>query len=99
MVASRLLRTGRIDQRMFDCHREEFGSQRRRKRDPRRSKARQSEVQVPNYMVRRHRIGPALLGLVRRMMGAGALSTTKAARILGVKPRQVGKMIPTAGDP
>ena len=93
MVASRLLRTGRIDQRMFDCHREEFGSQRRRKRDPRRSKARQSEVQVPNYMVRRHRIGNALLKLTRRMMDSHALPTTRAARILGVRPAHVEELL------
>ena len=38
------------------------------------------------YVVRRHRVGQRLLRLTCRMLASGALSTTKAARILGVKP-------------
>ncbi len=45
------------------------------------------------YTVRRHRIGDALIDLVRRMMSARALSTSKAARILGVNPIQVHKLL------
>ena len=98
MVAYRLLQSGRIDGRTFRRLRRGFRDHWRRQRDRQRIAARASDGAPSYYVVRRHRIGPALLGLVRRMMGAGALSTTKAARILGVKPRQVGKMIPTAGD-
>ena len=39
-----------------------------------------------HYVVRRHRLGSALLDLAKRMMDSGALTTSKAARILGVKP-------------
>ena len=45
------------------------------------------------YVVRRHRVGQALLSFTRRMVDSGALSTTKAAKILGIKPAQVGKML------
>jgi Zn-dependent peptidase ImmA (M78 family) len=41
------------------------------------------------YVVRRHRVGKALLKLVSRMMDAGNLTPVKAARVLGVKPRSV----------
>ncbi len=44
----------------------------------------------PNfYTVRRHRLGSRLAEIVRTAMAAGELSTTRAARILDVKPRQV----------
>ena len=45
------------------------------------------------YVVRRHRLGNALLQLTLRMMDAGALTTSKAARILGVKPTSVPALI------
>ena len=45
------------------------------------------------YKVRRHRTGKALLNFVRHALGEGALSTMKAAVVLGVKPTQVGPML------
>ncbi len=45
------------------------------------------------YTVRRHRLGGRIVNLVRRMMAADALSTTTAARILGVKARQVQPLL------
>lgn len=45
------------------------------------------------YVVRRHRLGNALLQLAIRMMDTGALTTSKAARILGVKPTSVPALI------
>jgi Zn-dependent peptidase ImmA (M78 family)/transcriptional regulator with XRE-family HTH domain len=41
------------------------------------------------YVVRRHRLGPAMLHLARRSIDAGALTPTKAAQLLGVKPVSV----------
>lgn len=41
------------------------------------------------YVVRRHRIGTALLAFANRAMASGTLSPVKAARILGVRPRNV----------
>ena len=48
------------------------------------------------YATRRHRIGNGLRSLVRRMMDAEALSTTKAATVLGVKPHQVHRLLERA---
>jgi hypothetical protein len=45
------------------------------------------------YVVRRHRLGKALLGLVSRSLGEGLLTPTKAALLLGVKPRNVDPLI------
>jgi len=41
------------------------------------------------YVVRRDRLGPGLLNLVDRSLSEGALTYTKAGKVLGVKPRNV----------
>ena len=50
------------------------------------------------YRTRRHRLGGRIIGLVKRMMVADALSTSKAAQILGVKPRQVQPLLDTGSS-
>lgn len=45
------------------------------------------------YIVKRHRIGNDLISLVRRMMGAGALTTLKAAHILDMQPGNVRQLL------
>ena len=45
------------------------------------------------YVVRRHRLGDALLDLVRGSLGEGILTPTKAGMILGVKPRNVDPLL------
>ncbi len=52
----------------------------------------------PNYyVVKRHRLGRALLELVKTSLAEGFLTPTKAGRILGVKPRNVDPLIHVAG--
>jgi len=47
----------------------------------------------PSYfVVRRHRLGDALVRLAQRMTSAGVLTTTKAGLLLGVKPLKVHKL-------
>jgi len=58
----------------------------------------QAEKQKPAggpdyYKVRRYHIGAALLGLVRRSLGEGNTTYTKAGQVLGVKPRNVGPLL------
>ncbi len=93
MVAYRLLRANRIGPQTFDRLRADFRKEWRQLHDRRRARARRSEGGPTYYVVRRHRVGQRLLDFTRRMVGAGALSTTRAARILGVKPAHVGKML------
>jgi Zn-dependent peptidase ImmA (M78 family) len=45
------------------------------------------------YVVRRHRIGRALLDLADRSLNDGALTYTKAGRLLGVRPRNVEPLL------
>ena len=96
MVAYGLLRAGRIDQRTFDRLCSDFGEHWQQQRDRRRRQARESESGPDYYVVRRQRVGPALLGFARRMLESGTLSTTRTAGVLGVKPAQVGRMLRAA---
>lgn len=48
------------------------------------------------YVVRRHRLGHAILDFARRYTEAGALSPSKAAKVLGVKPRAVYPLLAAA---
>jgi len=53
-----------------------------------------TKVGGPNYfIVRRHKLGGALLGLVRSSLDEGALTITKAGKVLGVKPRSVASLL------
>jgi Zn-dependent peptidase ImmA (M78 family) len=45
------------------------------------------------YVLRRHRLGQALLDLVKNSLAEGFLTHTKAGQILGVKPRNVDPLI------
>lgn len=45
------------------------------------------------YVVRRHRVGPGLVSFVKRMVIGGALSTTKAGKVLGVKATAVIRLV------
>jgi len=52
----------------------------------------------PNYyVVKRHRLGRALLGLVEASLAEGFLTHTKAGQVLGVKPRNVDPLISLLG--
>jgi Zn-dependent peptidase ImmA (M78 family) len=52
----------------------------------------------PNrYVVLRHRLGPALVGLARQYLDSGTLSPTKASSLLGVKPSAVRTFLTPEG--
>lgn len=45
------------------------------------------------YLVKRHRLGQSLLSLIRRALGEGSITYTKAGKVLGVKPRNVEPLL------
>jgi len=45
------------------------------------------------YVVRRHRLGNALLDVVRNSLAEGTITPTKAGQVLGVKPRNVDPLL------
>ena len=49
------------------------------------------------YVVKRHRLGQALLDLVKNSLMEGFLTHTRAGQVLGVKPRNVDPLIYMAG--
>ena len=90
-------RAGLIERSTFEALSEDFRQQWLHQRDTQREFAQGQSGGPSYYVVRRHRIGNDLIELVRRMMAAGAVSTSRAARILGVNPIQVHKLLDHAG--
>ena len=94
MVAYRFWRTGRIDADAYGELFAMFAARWQRMRDRVRERAREEEVNGPSYyVVRKHRLGNALLGLVGRTLRANELTHTKAAKVLGVKPSSVEPLL------
>ena len=93
MVAYKAYRKGRIDYSVFDRLSDHFRQQWLQERRSQRERSSEREDRIDYYVVRRHRVGHGLVGLVSRMMDAGSLATSKAAIVLGVKPTQVHKLI------
>jgi Zn-dependent peptidase ImmA (M78 family) len=92
MVAYGLLRKGAITPETWRAITRFFSAQWRKSRDS--QKDRQKESNGPNYyVVRRHRLGRALMHTVSRALSEGTLSPTRASQILGVKPRSVSPLL------
>lgn len=87
MIAYNLLRSNLITVQMYRTLSNEFDAEREQKSETRNGGG------PDYYRVRRHRVGPGLLDLVRRMVASGALSTTKAGHVLGVKPTAVDRLV------
>ena len=89
MVALRLFQAGMIVEGQWLALREMFRAQWLQSRARERA-ARQEQDGGPSYyVVRRQRLGNALLDLVHRRLSAGALTPVKAGQVLGVKARSV----------
>lgn len=97
MVAYRLYETGTIERETWSRLSTFFRQRWLQTRVERRERAREKEGGPSYYVVRRHRVGTALIELVRRMMADGVLVPSKAGKILGVKPANVQAMVNPAG--
>jgi len=93
MVAYKLLRAGVINKPMWSELSAHFHTEWLAFRQRQTERQRASESGPSYYVVRRHRVGPALLGLVRRSIDEGNITYTKASRVLGVKPRNVEPLL------
>ena len=91
MVAYRLFRAGRIDQLNFATLRERFYSMWQEARTAAASSAKKSEPSY--YVVQRSRLGDSLVSMTKQMLEAEAISTTKAAKVLDVRPINVGEIL------
>lgn len=101
MVAYGLLKVERIDLATWRAFDAALFTLWQREKATGKQKSSKSESGPNYYIVRRHRLGRALLGFVERSMGAGALTPVKAAKVLGVKPRSVYPLLAAkaAGHP
>jgi len=95
MVAYRLYLAGRITRSIWFQLNTEYRNLWNENRKIRRAKGREKEGGPSYYVIRRHRVGGNLIALVQHMMALGALTTTKAARVLGVKANNVQKLVET----
>ncbi len=95
MVAYGLYKAGRITREAWRAL--EAGIRERWVAERRREKDQSKDSDGPSYyVVRRHRLGHAMLDFARRYTDAGALSPSKAAKVLGVKPRSVYPLLATS---
>ena len=93
MVAYRAYRADLISHRAYGSLNDRFRRQWAEERTRRRERNRRSDGGPDYYVIQRHRTGRALISFARQMMGSEALSTSQAAKVLGVKPTQIGAML------
>ena len=98
MVAYKLYRLSRIPRNVWHGISARFQEEWLAGRKTRRERARTQKGGANYYTVRRHRVGDALMQVVQRMMSAGALTTTKAGAVLGVKAKNVQSLL-SIGEP
>ena len=98
LVAYRAYQAGAIAQDKYVQLSKKFRDEWHQQRDLQRAQ-RQSKTGGPSYyVVRRHRLGSGLISLTRRMVASGELSTSRAARILGVRPSHVQTILASDGQ-
>lgn len=93
LVAYRLFRANRITREQWELLTTNFRDDFQNQREARREAARERDGGPNYYVVRRHRLGGALLRLVDRSVSMGILSPTKASKVLGVNPRSVAPLL------
>lgn len=93
MVAYRLYRANRIPFIQWENLAARFRLEWNRLREERRALARERSGGPTYYIVRRHRLGAALLQLVDRTVTMGLLSPTEAGTVLGVNARSVAPLL------
>lgn len=94
MVAYRLFLAGRVSRQDWEELRQRFRAMWFRQRARARQLARENDDSGPSYyIVKRHKLGNALLRLIRQKLDDGELTPSKAAMILGVKPRTVQPLV------
>jgi len=97
MVAYKLYQAGMIGKTTWAALDRRFKDEYLRFKQLEAEKNRNAEGGPNYYIVRRHRVGHALLGLVRRSLDEGTTTYTKASRVLGVKARSVEPLLSMGG--
>jgi len=89
LVAYRLFRADHLSRDQWQHLLDRFRAEWLEQRALRRARDREQHGGPSYYVLRRHRLGSALLHFVARNLAEGTLTPTKAGKVLGVKPRRV----------
>lgn len=98
LVAYRLFREGVIGAEQWRQVSSAFRLQWIDRRNRQRELVRETPGGPNYYIVRRHRVGPALLRTTARLLDAGTLTTVKAGQVLGVRPNNVRALMDGFGQ-
>jgi Zn-dependent peptidase ImmA (M78 family) len=93
MVAYKLLRDSRLTRPAWAALSARFRKEWLEQRKAQAEKQKTADGGPSYYVVRRHRVGDALLSLMRRALDDGMITYTKAGRVLGVKPTNVEPLL------
>ena len=93
MVAFQSYQVGLLNQDEFGDIFRTFAAQWRAMKSAAKERNRESDGGPNYYVVKRHRLGERLLGVVRSALSDGAISPTRASRMLGVKPTSVYQLM------
>ena len=99
MVAYRLYRSGVFSFQFYEQIKQKFQIPHHDNKNQDQSLTKTTDSGGPNYhIIRRHRAGSALVELVDRMLGIGALTTEKAGKVLGVSAKNVHGVLTTGNS-
>lgn len=93
MVAYRLYRMGWITSRIYRQLSADFAARWRAIKAQEKAKAKESDSGLSYYLVKQHKLGNALVGVVHRTLRENLLTHTKAAKVLGIKPSSVEPLL------
>lgn len=96
LVAYRLYRQGLISEHLWREVTQLFRGYWNANRARQRERNREQDGGPSAYVVKRHKLGSALVDFANRMISSGALTATKAGTILGIRPLKVHKFLNTA---
>ena len=93
MVAYRLHRIGQVSPAIYRELTSEYAARWNAQKQREKDKAKETEGGPSYYTVRQYKLGNALIDVVRRTLRDNALTHTKAAKVLGVKPGLVEPLL------
>ena len=99
LVTYKLYREGLLDHDRWRALSGIFRAHWLRGRDEQRERAATREGGPSYYVLRRHRLGDALINLTRRGLADRVLTPSKAGKVLGVRPSSVYSLVNAGVDP
>lgn len=99
MVAYKLYRAQRLSAPQWESLQQHYLELWVQQRERTREQSRKDDAPINPNVVLRSWLGPALLGTTQRLLRAGDLSTTKAGKVLGIKPTRVGTILQLSEPP